>query len=781
MSPIKSRKHPTRRHLPATTPGLLTTALLGGLAMASAHATTPADAPFAGGPLIAQAKNLPGVQVHGSAGADYRVDAVSSPKFTQPLLDTPQTISIISKELIHDQGATTLAEALRNSPGVGTFYVGENGSTSTGDAVNMRGVDASSSIFVDGVRDLGSISRDVFNIEQIEVEKGPAGTDNGRTSAGGSINMVSKQPLLADALSGSVSYGNADHRRVTADWNQQTGEHSAFRLNLLAQDAGVAGRNNVENNRWGIAPALAFGLDTPTRVYVDLLHVKQDNVPDGGVATIGLPGYGSPDPVNRPWLDDAPRVDQDSFYGTDADHDHVKADMATVRVEHDFTPGTTLRNTTRWGRTHQDYLLTSFMFSAANLITPDPADPSTWTVARSNPTFKDNVNTILTNQTNLTTSFHTGSVEHDLSAGIELTREKLSTIGMGALDGSAWTPANLYHPGPGDAAGLVWGPTGADGHGETTTEAAYAFDTLKFGERWLVTGGLRLDHYKTEFDSTVVCGIGRRPVACPTGQPTGTIVPGMDAAKSDNLLNWKLGMLYKPAPNGSIYLDYAVSAQPPGGAQLQLSSSANSADNPAFDPQKTRTAEAGTKWSLLGDGLLLTAAAYRTDISNDVVQGDDGLYYQTGKKRVDGVELSAVGKLTERWSVSAGATSMDTRVIRGTVVSQDGSSDLAYTPKYAFTAWTTYRLPFGLTIGGGARYAGGMKRGADGAVGTPDYTKSYMVFDAVATYLVNRHFDLQLNVYNLFDKKYVAAINKSGYRYTPGTPRSALLTANFRF
>ena len=228
-------------------------------------------------------------------------------------------------------------------------------------------------------------------------------------------------------------------------------------------------------------------------------------------------------------------------------------------------------------------------------------------------------------------------------------------------------------------------------------------------------------------------------------------------------------------------MDYAVSAQPPGGAQLQLSSAENSADNPAFDTQKARTAEVGTKWNLLGDGLLLTAAAYRTDISNDVVQGDDGLYYQTGRKRVDGIELSAVGKLTGRWSVSAGATSMDTRVIRGTVVSQDGSSDLAYTPKYAFTAWTTYRLPFGLTIGGGARYAGGMKRGTDGAVGTPDYTKSYMVFDAVATYLVNRHFDLQLNVYNLFDKKYVAAINKSGYRYTPGTPRSALLTANFRF
>jgi catecholate siderophore receptor len=124
---------------------------------------------------------------------------------------------------------------------------------------------------------------------------------------------------------------------------------------------------------------------------------------------------------------------------------------------------------------------------------------------------------------------------------------------------------------------------------------------------------------------------------------------------------------------------------------------------------------------------------------------------------------------------------MDTKVVRGAEVSQDGSSDLAYTPKYAFTAWTTYETPVGLTFGGGARYAGKMKRGTDGAVGTPDYTKSYLVFDLMASYAFNRHFDLQLNVYNLFDKDYVQSINKSGYRYTPGTPRSALLTANFRF
>jgi catecholate siderophore receptor len=773
---IKSRKHTVASPWPQQR-NLIAASLLTGLALAAPLTVRANDDTT---PQTQDAKNLPGIKVEATRGTDYRVDKVASPKFTQPLLDTPQTISIISKDLIHDQGATTLTEALRNSPGVGTFYAGENGTTSTGDAVYMRGFDASSSIFVDGVRDLGSISRDVFNIEQIEVEKGPAGTDNGRTSAAGAINMVSKQPELTNALSGSISYGNGASRRVTADWNQVVGEHAAVRLNVLGQDAGVAGRNDVENNRWGFAPSIAFGLGTPTRVFVNLLHVKQNNVPDGGVSTMGLPGYSSPDPA-RPWLASAPRVDPDNFYGTDADHDHVKADMATVRVEHDFSNGAALHNTTRWGRTQQDYLLTSFMYTAANLVTPDPNDPSTWTVARSNPTFKDNTDKIITNQTSFTTSFHTGSVEHDLSAGIELTQEKLDTIGMAALNGSTWTPANMYDPDPSQASGLIWGRNGADSAGKTTTEAAYAFDTLKFGEQWMVTGGLRMDHYKTDFTSLVACGAARNPVPCPTGQPAGTIVQGVNATASDNLLNWKLGVIYKPAANGSIYADYAVSAQPPGGSQLQLSTASNSADNPSLDPQKARTAEVGTKWNLLADNLLLTAALYRTEVSNNLVTDSDGNVYQIGKERVSGVELTAVGKLSDHWSVSSGFTTMNTTIVKGVVATQDGSDGIAYTPKYAFTAWTTYQLPFGLTIGGGARYSGELKRGTDGAVGTPNYTKSYMVFDAVATYAFNKHFDLQLNVYNLFDKNYVAAINKSGYRYTPGIPRSAMVTANFRF
>lgn len=780
MAPIKSRKHPVNPRKPQSTAAMLTAAtLFTGLAMALPTMAADRSAASPSDPQVANARSLPVVNVEGTAGNDYRVDRLSSPKFTQSLLNTTQTISVISKELIQQQGATTLTEALRNSPGVGTFYVGENGSTSTGDAIYMRGFDTSGSIFVDGVRDIGSISRDVFNIEQVEVTKGPDGTEYGRTAPTGAINLVSKQPQLTQVVAGSVGYGSGQHKRATADLNQTVGTNAAFRLNVMGQDSGVPGRDRVENNRWGVAPSFAFGLGTPTRVYLDYLHIKQDNVPDGGVSTIGLPGYTSPD-ATRPFLTDAPQVDPDNFYGTRQDHDRVQSDMFTAIIEHDFSENVALYDTLRWGRTRQDYLLTSFMAKDANLLTPDPADPSTWTVARSNPNFKHQANRIVTNQTTVRADFETGAITHNLSAGIELTQEKATTLTLAALDGSSWPAANLYHP-DADVGGLVYGPTGAHTSGKTDTAAAYVFDTMKFGEHWQINAGARLDHYSTDFSSTVACG-GRNTPAC-GNLPAGSIVPGIDTRVSDNLPNYKLGVLYKPTDNGSIYANFAMSQEPPGGNTLTFSSSANSLDNPNLDPQKARTIEFGAKWDLLDSKLLLSGALYRTTVTNELVQDqlDPTQYRQVGKKRVQGVEINAVGKLTDNWAVSTGYTIMNTSVVDGAAVTSDGSSELAYTPKTAFTAWTTYHLPFNLTIGGGARHAGEMKRGTDGAVGTPAFTESYWVFDAMASYPVNKHFDLQLNLYNLFDKDYVAAINKSGYRYTPATPRSAMLTANFRF
>jgi len=769
MNYIKTRKYAPRR----TASPLSTATLAAGLALAlpaaaaENSAATDADAE-------PQAKELDKVEVRGLRSF------IVSPKFTQTLQDTPQTIQVIDKELFTQQGATTLTEALRNSAGVGTFYAGENGATSTGDALYMRGFDSSSSLFVDGVRDLGSVSRDLFNIDQVEVVKGPASTDTGRTAPTGAINMVSKQANLRAAASGSASVGSDGQQRATADWNQALGDASALRLNAMWQDSDVAGRDHVGNGRWGIAPSLGFGLGGDTRFFVNLLYVEQDNVPDGFVPTIGLPGW-SPQP-GLEQLAGHP-VDPGNFYGTTADHDDVTAQMATLRFEHDFSDTLKLSNTLRWGKTEQDYLLTSFRSMAGEIAWTDPADLSTYTVARGLPTFKDQRNEILTDQLNLRADFATGDVLHFVSAGLEFSREEYDFYGQAATDGSAWTPADLYDP-DWNATGLAWAHNGADRHGRTDTVAAYAFDTLKFGESFLLTAGLRADRYETQFRSAAVCNSNPSRGPDCAGNPAGTVLPFLDLDAEDTLVSGKLGAVYKFGDAVSLYANWAVSQQPPGGATMELSGAANNANNPKFDPQVARTLEVGTKWNLIDDALALNLALFRTEVSNEIntqLLDDDGNPTQTGEKRVEGIEISAVGNLTDNWSVSAGFSHLDTRVVEGAPAAADGTPNLTYTPDDAFTGWTTYRFPFGLSVGGGLRYTAGMHRGTDGAVGTPAFTKSWTVWDAVASYAINDQLTLRLNGYNLFDKRYVAAINKSGYRYTPGQPRTFLLSADFRF
>jgi catecholate siderophore receptor len=729
-------------------------------------------------PLAAQANEAPSalddaasmpvskVEVVGRQENEFKAERASSPKYTEKLVDTAQSVQVIKKELIEQQGALTLTEALRNTPGAGAFFLGENGNTNTGDAIFMRGFDTSGSIFVDGVRDVGSVSRDVFNLEQIDVVKGPAGTDNGRGAPTGSVNLVSKKANMEDAVSGSATVGSASQKRLTLDANKVLDAERgiALRLDAMAQDAGRPARDAVTDKRWAIAPSLGSGLNGPTRVVLDYLHVDQDNIPDGGVPTVGLPGYTSPDRT-RPFIGDAAPVNPHNFYGSNGDYDKVKADMATVRVEHDFAPGVRLQNITRYGRTSQDYLLSAFMGSAANLATPNPADPSTWTLVRNTRTVKDQENRILTNQSALTSEFATGSLRHTLVTGLELTNERQITYGLTGL--GLLPAANLYRP---DVAAPVTGlapkRTGAYNEGVIDTQNLYAFDTIKFGERWIFNGGLRLDHFNGDY--TVVA-------------LTNSVLVPTRFSVGDTLINGKLSALYKPTANSSIYAMAASSKLPPG-SSFTASGNLNNAQNPIYDPQETISTEIGGKLDLFKQKLALSAALFRTEVKNEVEQDPVDLkYYQTGKKRVQGVELGATGELARNWLVSAGYLYMDTSVEAGKLTTALGENHLAYTPKNAFTLWTSYDLPFGLKLGGGARYSDRLLRGTDGAIGTPAYTDSYWVFDAMASYQVNRNVDIRLNVYNLGDERYVASINKSGYRYTPGTPRSASLTANLRF
>ena len=440
----------------------------------------------------------------------------ADPKFSRPVADTTRTMTVISEQVIKDQGATNLTDALKNVPGVGAFFAGENGNSTTGDAIYMRGADTSNSIYIDGVRDIGSVTRDTFNTEQVEVIKGPSGTDYGRSAPTGSINMISKQPRTDSGIDASASVGSAWFRRGTLDINQAIGETTAARLNLMGEKTHDAGRDKVKNERYGVAPSIAFGLGTENRLYLNYLHVTQHNTPDGGVPTIGLPGYSAPS-AGTSALNHSGKVDTHNFYGTDSDYDDSTTDTATMRFEHDLSDSTTVRNTTRWSRVKQDYLMTAVMGGASNITQPT-SSVDTWTWSRLANT-KDVSNKILTNQTNLTSKFYTGAIGHDISTGVEFTRETQTNYGVVPISPP---PVNIYHPNSNVSVGGL-NRNGANANGQTDTFGIYAFDTLQITREFELNGGIRLDNYRTEYDSATACGAsGRGAVACPAGVAKGS-------------------------------------------------------------------------------------------------------------------------------------------------------------------------------------------------------------------------------------------------------------------
>lgn len=723
-------------------------------------------------PLIAHAANtqdvtqLPTITVKSDAENKYKADKVSSPKYTQPLVDTPQTVSVIKKELLKEQGATSLVEALRNTPGI-TLQLGENGNTSAGDAFQMRGFSTQTSTYVDGIRDLGAVTRDVFNLEQIEVVKGPSGAEAGRGSASGYINLATKLPHAENSREVSATYNTAEHARLTADMNQVINGGTAFRLNAMGQDGGVEGRDFIENNSWAIAPSIAFGLDSDTRLYLYSQHIRQRNIPDGGIPTVGLEGFYNADSA----LASAPKVSRENYYGQANDHEDVDADMYTAKIESDLAENLKLTNITRAGKTNMQRVLTGIN----SLSTNGSANPNDWTVSRSRQGV-DQENKILANQTTLNLNLKTGAIEHDVVAGLEFLKEqqynKTMATQMPGQTTVTSTPANLYHPDRNQVLpSLVY--TGGYTNGETDTAAAYLFDTLKFGERFQLNGGVRIDYYDTEYDALTL----------PSG--SSSLVPSSFAAH-DTLFSWKLGGLYKPTAKSSVYASYAKSLTPPGSANFNLS--AEGINSAAAKPQETNHYEVGTKWDLLNDQLAINAAAYYTKNENQFTQ--DAVTresIQEGKTTVKGVELSAVGKITDAWNVSAGVAHMKTEQedqlsVNATTGAITRTNNVRWSPEWTASLWSTYDIA-GFKLGLGARYVDEQKRlitDSTAAANMPNIP-GYVVFDALAGYSLNKNASVNLNVYNLADKEYISTLNNGGGRVILGQPRSAALTFNYKF
>lgn len=764
MAYIRSRQHPS-----STVPFKHTLIAIAVLAAPlSVQAQTQAEPQKSSQEQSKKENALPEIKVQGTQDIPFKAEASSSSKLVKPLLETPQMVSVIKKELLQEQGAYNLMDALRNTPGI-TMQLGENGNTAAGDTFQMRGFATQSSVFVDGVRDLGAITRDTFNVEQVEVVKGPAGADVGRGAASGYINLASKAAMLDDVTSGTASINNGNNKRETADINRKLGDTTALRLNVFKQDGGVTGRDQVESNGYGIAPSIALGLGQKSRAYFYSQHIRQNNVPDGGIPTVGLKGFYNANML----LLNAPKVDSENFYGSVNDFEKVEADMATAKFEFDLNDTTVLRNITRYGQSSMKRVVTGI-----NGITATGAQ-DTWTVARSRQGL-DQSNEIIANQTSVNSSFDTARLKHSLSAGVELLMEKQNTNTLAVPTGVVVPAANLYNP---DANVSLPMPikNGATAEGQTKTVALYLFDAIDLNNEWQLNTGLRYERYNTESRTVSLSTAAANPTL-----PVGTLIPSK-VTKSDDLLSWKLGSVYKVAKNGRLYGVYATSLTPPGSANFSLSSAANNINGPLADPQKTTNLELGTKWDLLDKSLSLTAAFYRTDSKNEIVQVDSvtNAFAQFGKRRVEGFEIGVVGQINPDWQVTAGAATMKTKVLQGSTGNNAAGAATRWSPDLTATLWSSYKVTPNFTIGGGLRYTSEQKRvidpSANLAVQNMPNIASNWVADAVASYQVNRNLSLQFNVANLTDKAYVNTLNNSGARYTVGAPRTFNLSANVLF
>jgi catecholate siderophore receptor len=672
------------------------------------------------------------LEIHAAAeSVDVRDDSrpvLSSTKYTQPLLDTPQTITVISKEVIQEQGATTLRDVLRNVPGL-TITAGEGGNPA-GDNLTLRGFSARNDIFIDGVRDLSPQSRDPFNLEQVDVVKGPGSAYTGRGSTGGSINLINKTPGIRRTLAGTLDFGTDRTRRATADVNLPIGDSVAFRLNLLAHHSGVAGRDVVKFDRWGVAPSLTLGVGKPTRLTVSYYKLKQDNISDYGIPWVPVTNNVLVDFRDRP----AP-VARDTFYGLrNRDSEKLNSDLVTLKFEKDFSDRLSLRNQFRFANSSRDSIATPPRF-ASNNSTAINREMRSWQTE----------DKIWDNQTDAIAHFATGKIEHSLVTGLDISRENNTRLTRTA--GNMLT--TLLNPNPDDVfTGLIV-TSPIVGDVTANSQALYLFDTAKLGSKWELNGGLRWDRFDADGITT-------------TGAPVSRV---------DRMLSTRAGVVFKPLSQGAVYASYGTSLNP------SLEGLSYNTANVVIDPEKTYTLEAGSKWDFFSGRVLLSGAVFRVEKLNartpGILPGDPPQVLE-GKQRVDGAELSIEGNVTKAWNVLAGYTFLDTATVESNNPAEIGKA-LVNTPRNSFNVWSTYTLRNRFHLGGGARF---VDRRFGNTINTRS-VDSYWTFDAMASYPISEHIDLKLNLYNLTDKFYFDRIG--GGHIVPGPGRSAVLGTSFRF
>jgi catecholate siderophore receptor len=651
------------------------------------------------------------------------------PLLTQPLIDTPQTITAISEAVIQLQGATDLRDVLRNDPSVSAHADEDN---AQGTNVYIRGFSARYDMYLDGQLDFGSYYRDPFNLEGVEVLTGPSSVLFGRGSTGGAIAQGSKKPRADEFADGTLSVGTDRLERVTADANLPLLQGTAFRVNGMAQEAGIAGRDVVGTKRVGIAPSFSAGMDSTTQLTISYLYQRQWDKPDYGVPWVDI---GAPTNVSHP----AP-VPPDNFYGFQSDYSHVSVNLLTASLRSEPAENISLRNQVRYGVYDQEYR------EAEPGIRPiiAPGTPlSTITVTRTERGGSAH-QTFLDDQLSFTAGFETFGVQHRLVAGAEAGRQNSRPT---VLKFSGVPGTNLMAPNEDQAFSATSTPSSVV-HFVANTQALFATDTLRFGEHWELNGAARVDRFAAHY---------RNEVPSPVTLEHTDVVP-----------SWRGAAIYKPIPDVSVYAMYGTSFDPSAEGLSLSASTANLA------PERSHSVETGAKWDA-NKYLLLSGALFRTVMSNlrEASPTDPSTQILAGTARSEGLELEAQGYPTRGWLVLAGLTYMDALILSSP--NGDRGSQLQNAPRTSLRMFSAYDLTGRLTVGGSIAYSSSRVPGTvvDGN-GFRQQVPGYWTASASARYRVASRISLQLNVDNIADRRFYDGLDDNHVNVSAG--RSARLS-----
>jgi len=660
-------------------------------------------------------------------------------KTWQQLRDIPQSVTVVNQQLIEDQGADSLKDALKNVSGL-TFAAGEGGRT--GDQIVMRGFATTTDLFVDSARDIGQYTRDLFNTEKVEVLKGPSSMLFGRGSTGGVINLVSKQPYAGNKQEAELTIGTEGKRRVSADINYAETDDEALRLNVMAEKKNN-GRTVHDDERYGFAPSVAIGLDGPTSLTLSYLHLTEHNNTDYGVPY---------DPNTLKPVD----VPYGRYYGLSGlDYEDTKTDLATAVLEHRVSDKSKVKNQLRYARYQRDAAPTAPRLSGLK-----PGMPVTGqTVMARSLKQRNGVDETWSNQTDFTTELETGRIKHQLLAGLELTRERSYTDRHDNLTGTSQPSTSVGTPNPSDTPNLRWGKTS---HRDYVADGAalYGQNFVTFSPTWKALLGARFDRLSGDYRTRIY----NRDSGALLGKDS------YDAGRTDNVWSWRTGVIWQPDATQSYYASYGTSFNPSGEAYALDKATEKVA------PEKNRNMELGAKFDLLDGDLLLRGALFRIEKTNE--RNTDPLTPDvvtlSGKRHTDGVEFEAAGRLNERWEVFAGATYLDATIDKaGSTMGTEGKRP-RNTPNFSANLWTSYRLTPELTVGGGANWVG--KRYASES--NTNVLPEYVVASAMLAY-ETRHYKLQLNLNNLLNEKYYQGLYAGHATY--GDQRNAELTLGVKF